>query len=284
MIGQRTIVVRADPRRTRQKFWCGLACRCCAIALTVIALSSAQARILRTRVAPSETWDPWLPLTLGSGIEFETNKQQSEVDFPMLLEYNFSQKLKLTIEPNIVYISPKTKDVREVGGVGDLETSVEYEFISERRYRPAVTALASIEWPTATDPDIGDPGRAYSLGLIVSKDLVFVDIDLSALYIFVDDRQNQDSVEISAAGEWHLNHFFDIEGEVVHSFGAGGIQGRPGSISGIGTGDRGIDLTEGTLGIAWHISKGLKIEQGGVLRSDGTWQIVFAWEWSFSGD
>jgi len=202
----------------------------------------------------------------------------------MLLEYNFSQKLKLTIEPNIVYISPKTKDVREVGGVGDLETSVEYEFISERRYRPAVTALASIEWPTATDPDIGDPGRAYSLGLIVSKDLVFVDIDLSALYIFVDDRQNQDSVEISAAGEWHLNHFFDIEGEVVHSFGAGGIQGRPGSISGIGTGDRGIDLTEGTLGIAWHISKRLKIEQGGVLRSDGTWQIVFAWEWSFSGD
>ena len=278
------MVVRADPRRTRRKFYCAPVCRCCAIALTAIALFSAQARILRTRVAPSETWDPWLPLTLGSGIEFETNKEQSQVDFPMLLEYNFSQKLKLTVEPNIVYISPKTKDVREVGGVGDLETSVEYEFISERRYRPGITALGSTEWPTATDPDIGDPGRTYSLGLIVSKDLVFVDIDLSALYIFAGDRQNQDSVEVSGAGEWHLNHFFDIEGEVVHSFGRGGIQGRPGSISGIGTGDRGIDLTEGTLGIAWHISKRLKIEQGGVLRSDGTWQIVFAWEWSFSGD
>ena len=27
-----------------------------------------------------------------------------------------------------------------------------------------------------------------------------------------------------------------------------------------------------------------KIEQGAIFRSDGTWQIVFAWEWSFSGE
>jgi len=97
-------------------------------------------------------------------------------------------------------------------------------------------------------------------------------------------KQSRDAVEISAAGNWHVNHFFDIEGEVVHTFGAGGIHGRAGSLSGIGTGGRGIDLTEGTLGVAWHITKRLKIEQGGILRSDGTWQVVFAWEFSFAGD
>jgi hypothetical protein len=278
------MILRAGARRPRRKLYPASACRCFAIAVTALALSPASARILHTKIAPSETWNPWLPLTLGSGIEFETNKERSQFDFPMLLEYNFTQTLKLAVEPNIVYISPNAKDVREVTGVDDLETSVEYEFISERRYRPGFTALGSIKWPTATDRAIGDPDYDYSLGLIVSKDLVFVDVDLSTLYTFVGNPQEQDAVEISAAADWHLNHFFDIEAEVVHIFGASGIHGRAGTISGTGTGGRGVDLTEGTLGVAWHISNRLKIEQGGILRSDGTWQIVFAWELSFSGD
>ena len=255
------------------------------LAAGVVSVSPSSARILRTRHAPSASWDPWLPLTVGSNIEFETDKEQSQYEFPMFLEYNFTQTLKLTVEPDVVHISPKVKDGRTVTGWGDLETGLEYEFIRERRYRPALTAEGLIKWPTATDPDIGSPGRDYSLGLIASKDLVFVDIDLEALYTFVGDPQEQDTFEISIAGEWHLNHFFDIEGEVVHTFGTGRIRGGAGSISGIGVPQRaGADLTEGTLGVAWHISKRFKIEQGGILRTDGTWQIVFAWEWSFSGD
>lgn len=201
----------------------------------------------------------------------------------MLLEYNFTQTLKLSVEPNIVHIAPKTTEARRVSGLGDLETALEYEFISERRYRPGVTAIGSIKWPTATDSDIGDPGRDYSVGLIASKDLVFVDVDLSALYTFDGNPEERDALELSAAFEWHLNHFFDIEAEVVHTLGTG-IHGRAGSISGIGSSGSGNNLTEGTLGLAWRVTKRLKLEQGGIFRSDGTWQIVFAWEFSFSGD
>jgi hypothetical protein len=244
---------------------------------------TASARILHTRSTPSETWNPWLPLTIGSGVEFETDKDQSQYDFPMLLEYNFSQTLKFSVEPNVTYIVAKAKDVRTVVGFADLETSVEYEFVRERRYRPGLTALGTIRWPTSTDPDIGDPGHDYSLGLIASKDLVFVDLDLTALYTFVGDSKAEDVLELSLAAEWHLNHFFDLEAEVVHSFGTGGIRGRAGTIAGVG-GGKGADLTEGTLGVAYHISKRLKVEVGGIVRSDNTWQIVFAWEWSFTGD
>jgi len=278
------VICSARTRPCRSKSWTAPVYRGFFVAAVFIAVAHAPARILHTKIPPSETWDPWLPFTLGSGVEYERDSEQRQLDFPMLLEYNFTQTLKLTVEPNIVYILPKRKGVREVGAFGDLETTVEYEFLRERRYRPGLTALGSIRWPTATDRDVGDPGRDYSLGLIASKDLVFVDVDLSAIYTFVGGRQSQDAVEISAAGNWHVNHFFDIEGEVVHTFGAGGIHGRAGSLSGIGTGGRGIDLTEGTLGVAWHITKRLKIEQGGILRSDGTWQVVFAWEFSFAGD
>jgi len=266
--------------------------RCCAafviwsflVAAGVLSVCSSSARILRTRQTPSERWDPWMPITIGSNIEIETDNEQSQYEFPMFLEYNFSQTLKLSLEPNVVHISPKVKDGRTVTGIGDLETSLEYEFLRERRYRPALTAEGLIRWPTASDPEIGDPGIDYSFGLIASKDLVFVDIDLRALYTFVSDRQEQDSFEVSLAAQWHLNRFFDIEAEVAHSFGTGGIQGQPGSVSGGRLGRTGADLTEGTVGVAWHVTKRVKIEQGAVFGSDGTWQIVFAWEFSFSGD
>lgn len=254
------------------------------VAAALFSVRSSSARILRIRQTPSERWDPWMPITVGSSIEFERDKEQSQYEFPTFLEYNFTQTLKLAVESNVVHISPKVEDKRSVTGIGDLETSLEYEFVRERRYRPALTAEGLIRWPTASDPDIGDPGIDYSLGLIASKDLVFVDLDLRALYTFVSDREEQDSFEISLAAQWRLNRSFDIEAEVAHSFGTGGIRGQPGSISGGELGRTAVDLTEGTVGVAWHVTKRIKIEQGAVFRSDGTWQVVFAWEFSFSGD
>src|SRR5207244_6202134 len=103
------------------------------------AVCAVSAKILHTRQEPSANWDPWLPLTIGSGIEFETNKEDTQYDFPMLLEYNFTQTLKLTIEPAVEHISAKVKGGRTVTGLGDMEASLEYEFVRERRYRPALT-------------------------------------------------------------------------------------------------------------------------------------------------
>lgn len=254
------------------------------VAAGSLSVCSSSARILRTRQTPSERWNSWSPITIGSNLEFETDKEQSQYDFPVFLEYNFTQTLKLAVEPNVVHISPKAKEERAITGVGDLETSLEYEFVRERRYRPALTAESLIRWPTASNRDIGDPGIDYSFGLIASKDLVFVDLDLRALYTFVSDREEQDTFEISLAAQWRLNRLFDIEAEVAHSFGTGGIQGQPDSVSSGRLGRTGADLTEGTVGLAWHVTKRLKIEQGAVFGSDGTWQIVFAWEFSFAGE
>ena len=98
---------------------------------------------------------------------------------------SFSEQLKLNIEPNFVQIVAKSKDARTVGGLGDLETSVEYEFLRERRYRPALGVQGLIKWPTATDPDLGTPGHGYSLGLIATKDFVYFNADINLLYTFV---------------------------------------------------------------------------------------------------
>jgi len=257
------------------------------VAGLVLAAAPASARIVKSSPPPSENWG-LLPLTIGSGFEFETDSEQSEYDFPMLIEYNFTEWLKLTVEPNIVYIESNTEDVKTVSGFGDLETSLEYEFLHERRYRPAFTALGLIKWPTATHEDIGTKNRDYSLGLIASKDFVRFDLDLNIVYTFVGDAESENTLELSLAGEWPLNYRFDLIGEVVAAIGTGGIRAagtlgglgpsEPGGPSGMGT------EMEGTMGLAYHVNKFLKLEAGLTLKSGWQPQVVCAWEYSFSGE
>ena len=238
--------------------------------LLVLAVAlPASARILTTRPSPSETWNPLLPFTIAGGFEFETDRQESRYDFPLLVDYNVSEWLKLTVEQNFAYIHAKKSDVPSVGGVGDVETSVAWEFIRERRYRPALTLEGIVRWPTATKPDLGDPGRDYSLGLIASKDFVYLDVDLGLRYTSIGDHGAHDNLELTVGGEWPLNHRLSVLME---------------SSTGIETGRCGRIETEGTVGLAWRVNSHLKLEGGGTARSDGTWQVIFAWEWNFAGE
>ena len=233
------------------------------------ATQPVSARIIRTRPSPSESWSPLLPLVIGGGFEFETDKERSEFDFPLLVEYNFTEQFRVSLEPNFVIIDSKTPDVRSASGFGDFETSVEYEFLRERRYRPALTAEGIVKWPTATDPDIGNPGRDYSFGLIASKDFVYLDVDLGLRYTSVGDPEGHDLWEVTLAAEWPLSHRLAVLVE---------------SVTPIEIGRKGRADTEGTLGLSWRATSYLKLQCGGTVRSDGTWQVLFAWEWSFAGE
>lgn len=243
----------------------------------------AAARLLRVGPTPLERWNPLVALTIGSSVEYEHAGDQSQFEFPFFVEYNFTPALKATIEPSVVHLVPKKRDGSSVTGLGDLETALDYEFLRERRYRPALTAEGVVRWPTATHADLGEAGRDYSIGLIASKDLVFVDLDLRLLYTSVADRQSQDVFELSLAAQWHLNYRFDVEAEIVHSFGGG--SGAASRLSSGGAISRaGADLTEGTVGVAWRVSRRLKLEHGAVFSSDGTWRLVLAWEFSFGAE
>jgi len=256
------------------------------VATTLIVTQSAFARITRTKATPVESWNPLLPLVIGSGFEIQTNKDETEYNFPMLIEYNFTEELKLSIEPNYVLKVPRDPAEPTIDGWGDLETSVEWEFIRERRWRPALTAELLVKWPTHSNQDTGDPGTDYSIGLIASKDWVYFDLDLSAIYTFVGDKNSKDTLEIDVATEYHLTHYMDLVAEIATTVGTGSIHGRPG-LGGIGTGPLGGGKNhdiEGTVGLSWKVNKHFKLEEGVVYNTDGTWQIVFAWEYNFAGE
>lgn len=243
----------------------------------------ASAKILKTKhpVQPGRE----LELIMGSGFEYETDSEQSEYGFPFLLEYGFTRALKLTVEPS--YFSIHIKKGGSVSGLGDLETTLNYEFLRERRYRPGLAVVGVVKWPTATHAEIGTGRADYSLGAIVSKEFVRFDLDFNALYTFVGSPPGvnlQNALEVSLAGEWHLNPVFDLESEVLTS-NSGGFRGRPGTIAGVGGrgGNQGGREIEGTLGLAENLNEFLKLEEGMILKSGGSWQAVVAWEWNFGG-
>ncbi len=256
-----------------------------ALALGLATLSVARpaaAKILKTRASASSTWSS-LPVIVGSGYEFETDDESTIQDFPVLLEYNFSEQVKIILEPNFVLLHSKLPDKRSAKGFGDLESALEVELWRERRYRPALSLEGAVKWPTASEPELGNPGADYSLGLVLSKDLVFLDLDFNVLYTLVGDPDGSDNLEISLAMNWRATRIIEVESEVVQTLGTGGIRGQPGTLTGLGS-HGGSSETAATLGVAEHVNRNLKFEQGAIVWADLSWQIIAAWEWSFSGE
>jgi hypothetical protein len=243
----------------------------------------AAARILKTR-RPGQYKE--LALTVGSGFEYETDGEESQYGFPFLLEYGFTKMLKLGVEPSYVLI--RKKQGGSIRGPGDLETTLSCEFPTERRYRPGLALESVVKWPTARRGDLGTGKADYSVGAIVSKEFVQVDFDLNAVYTFIGQPAGirlQNTFETSVAAEWHITRSLDIEAEVVTAVGAGGhFRGHTstlGSFANIGGPEQGQSESEATLGLAEYLNPKFKLEEGMVLKSDGSWQTVFAWEFDF---
>lgn len=265
--------------RERSFVACGLAA-----AILAALAAPAAAKILKTR-RPGQYRA--LALNVGSGFEFESDSERSEYGFPFLVEYGVTKLLKVSVEPSYVLI--RKKKGGSIDGLGDLETTLTYEFPTERRYRPGLALEGVVKWPTAHARELGTGETDYSIGAIVSKEFVPFDMDLNGVYTFVGSPPGvrlENTLGASLAIEWHLTPALDIEAEVVTAFGAGGFRGQPGTLGGfanLGGAVQGQSESEGTLGFAEHLSEWLKLEEGLILKSDGSWQAVAAWEYDFGG-
>ncbi|MEI6972528.1 MAG: hypothetical protein WCL44_13550 [bacterium] len=230
-----------------------------------------------------------LNLVVGSSLEYQTDSEETEYNFPFFAEYGITEQLTFLLEPSYTVI--QSKDGDSVSGMGDLETSLTYEFIEEGEYLPAFAVEGGVKWPTADKEQIGTGETDYMVGLLASKKIGHVDAEINAIYTFVGSPPGadlKDTLEGSLAFEWHITPVFDLLGEVVTSSGSisafGGQPGTRGGANGTLAADESSGSeTEGTVGFAEHLGDNLKIEQGVTYQSDGTWQVVVGWEWDFAG-
>lgn len=237
-----------------------------ALAGACMAAMPVNARITRSRPAPSETWSGLTPITFGSSVEYESNDDGSEMHLPGFFEYNFTETLRINAEIEFARInSDVDPEAPRAEGLGDLETTVDYEFLRERRYRPALTASAFVRLPTATDEDVGEPGTDYGLAITASKDFIYFDLDLEVRHAFTTSAELGDVTEIALSGESRLTRRFDLIAEFVEVLAD-------------------ENESEATLGMACHPNKFLTLETGVTRKNDGTNQFVLAWEYNFAGE
>ncbi len=246
---------------------------------------TASARITKSRSSVSSAarqglgtdvwWSPLYSTVIGAGIEYSSDADFTEYAFPILVEYQISNTLLIAFEPEYLSLVSKDPEEPSLKGWGDFETTLNWEFLRERRFRPALSLEAKIKWPTAEHADLGEPGLDYTLGLIATKELGRFEVDLNVLYTFSGHSERQDSVEAAFAVAYHLNPWIHLIGEVTTVARVGGARGD-------GTAAR--FESEALVGLAWLVSKNLTIEHGITFKKHGEWQAVLAFEWSFSGD
>jgi hypothetical protein len=241
----------------------------------------AAAKILKTVQQPTESAEH--VLIVGSGLDFHSDSDETEYDFPFLLEYGFSENVKCSVEPN--YILLNRKHERSERGFGELETSVSWDALDEENKRPGLSLLGLIKWPTASSRELGTGETDYTLGLSAGKEFSRWNSDLNLLYTFVGSPPGvalQNSLEIILSGEWSCSEMFSLMAEIGTIDGAGRSHGQSGTIQGLAGREEGSERSL-TFGVAEHLGEVVKLEEGCTVLSDGSWQVVLGWEFAIGG-
>ena len=110
-------------------------------------MNSVSAQVLET-----EESKPLMPgqFEVGTGIEFQTSSEGTETAIPMAIEYGLSRKLTLLVEPvGFTSIYPNTGS--QAKGIGDIEITIFYQLMQERKSLPSISVSGEIKIPTASD-------------------------------------------------------------------------------------------------------------------------------------
>src|SRR5881394_1350639 len=75
-----------------------------AILGAIVIAMPVSARITRSRPSPTQTWSRLTPITIGSGIEYESNDESREFHLPALFEYNFTERFRVSLETEFARI------------------------------------------------------------------------------------------------------------------------------------------------------------------------------------
>lgn len=252
------------------------------VCVVVLLSPDVPARVVRS-FTPSRTVNNRM-ITIGSGFEYQSNSDETNYDFPFLLEYTISKRLTISAECSYQILSAINSP--GLRGIGDLETRLKYDFVTERRNRPRYAIVAAASWPTASPEELGAEGMGVGFGLDISKEFISSDISAEAIYHFTSsdgELRTPDQLELALAGELHLSRWFDLISELrtTRYFGNSYLIDTSGST---GSSEHLSPEYGFTLGFAQQIRENIRLEQGFALQGEGIWQLLVSWEWEIGGE
>lgn len=139
-----------------------------------------------SQVLETEESKPLLPgqFEIGTGLEFQTSKEGTENALPLAIEYGISKKFTLLVEP-VGFTSILPKAGPHAKGIGDLEITLFYQLVSEKKVMPSISISGEVKIPTAKNQLIGTGKTDYTPFLILSKTIgkFFTSMNLSYTFL-----------------------------------------------------------------------------------------------------
>ena len=143
--------------------------------------------ILKAQVLETETARFLRPggFQAGNAFEFQTSSQGQEYAVPFAYEFGITKRFTLLVEPvPFTEISPAfVNDSNPVSvGIGDLESTLEYLIVNEKKVLPAIACGFEVKFPTASNKFIGTGKTDFALYLMASKRVKSFDFHANFIY------------------------------------------------------------------------------------------------------
>ncbi len=107
---------------------------------------------------------------VSGALEYQTSSEGKEMAVPLAFEYGVLDNLEIMLEPT-VYTSIMPNSGTESKGLGDVEITLNYNFLKDHGGVPALSVAGEVKIPTADDLNIGTTATDYAGYLAASKTL-----------------------------------------------------------------------------------------------------------------
>jgi hypothetical protein len=146
-----------------------------------------------------------------------------ELAAPIGFEYGITNRVSILVEP-VFYTSIRPKVGRPATGLGDLEATLSYLVVQERKRLPALEVAGEIKPPTARNAIIGTGKTDFSGYLFASKRHGKSDMHANIGYTFVgkpSGTQLDNVINVAFAEEYFLNPKIDLVAEFLANTSSG---------------------------------------------------------------
>jgi hypothetical protein len=215
-------------------------------------------------------------LEVGTNFEYQTSSEGHESALPMAVEYGFTDRFELLLEP-VAYTAIRPKAGQRATGVGDLELTGTYLVRRESDGTPALALAGEVKFPTANNSLIGTGKTDFAGYLIASKRVGRFDTHANIGYTVVGRPagvQLNNIFNFALASEMSLGTNAELFGEILGntaSSSSGEATGPvpPGTI----TPEAPSGEIVGTIGVAKYVLTGMRLSMG--LSVDNNGAVMF---------
>lgn len=124
--------------------------------------------------------------------------------------------MEVLIEP-VAVASIQPKGGETATGIGDLETTVTYLIVEEKKYVPALAVAGEIKFPTAKNRQIGSGEYDYRFYGVASKRLGAFDVHLNLGNNVIGSPPGVDTknpIDVEVGVEWFVHPKFNVFAEI----------------------------------------------------------------------